>query len=97
MYGSELLGFQQFAVIEKAHMFACKRFLNVGVQTPSKMIYGDSGRYPMFVTSAIRCVKYWLRIINLSDEKLPKKAYNMLLYLHDLSKDMGLSCQRAAV
>ena len=36
--------------------------------------------YVRAVTSAIRCVKYWLRIINLSDEK----AYNMLLYLHDL-------------
>ena len=41
MYGSELWGFQQFAVIKKAHMFACKRFLNVSVQTPNKMIYGD--------------------------------------------------------
>ena len=37
MYGSELWGFQQFAVTEKAHMFACKRFLNVSVQTPNKM------------------------------------------------------------
>ena len=58
MYGSELWGFQQFAVIEKAHMFACKRFLNVGVQTPNKMINGDLGRYSMFVTSTIGCVKY---------------------------------------
>ena len=86
MYGSEQWGFQQFAVIEKAHMFACKRGLNVGVQTPNKMINGDFGRYPMFVTSTIRCVKYWLRVINLPDENLPKKAYNMLLYLHDLGK-----------
>ena len=67
-------------------MFACKRFLNVSVQTPYKMIYGDLGRYPMFITSAVRCVKYWLRITNLSDERLPKKAYNMLLYLQDLGK-----------
>ena len=87
MYGSELWGFQQFAVIEKAHMFACKRFLNVSVQTaPNKMIYGDLGRYPMFITYAVRCVKYWLRITNLPDERLPKKAYNMLLYLQDLGK-----------
>ena len=73
-------------MIEKAHMFACKQFLNVGVQTPNKMIYGDLGRYPVFVTSVIRCVKYWLRIINLSDEKFSEKAYNMLLYLQDFGK-----------
>ena len=58
MYRSELWGFQQFAVIEKAHMFACKRFLNVGVQIPNKMIYGDLGRYPIFVTYAILYVRY---------------------------------------
>ena len=86
MYGSDLWGFQQFAVIEKAHMFACKRFLNVSVQTPNKMIYGDLGRYSMSITSAVRCVKYWLRITNLPDERLPKKAYNMLLYLQDLGR-----------
>ena len=86
MYGSELWGFQQFAVIEKAHMFACKRFFNVSVQTPNKIIYRDLGRYPMFITSAVLCVKYWLRITNLPDEPLPKKAYNMLLYLQDLGK-----------
>ena len=100
MYGSELWGFQQFSVIEKAHMFACKRFLNVSVQTPNKMIYGDLGRYPMFITSAIRCVKYWLRITNLPDERLTKKAYNMLLYLQDLGKKTGayqVSCQRTVV
>ena len=67
MYGSELWGFQQFVVKEKAYMFACKRFLNVSVQTPNKIIYGDLGRYPMFITSAVRCVKYWLRITNLPD------------------------------
>ena len=67
-------------------MSACKRFLNVSVQTPNKMIYGDLGRYPMFITSAVRCVKYWLRITNLPDERLHQKAYNMLLYLQDLGK-----------
>ena len=55
MYGSELWGFQQFAVIEKAHMFACKRFLNVSVQTPNKMIYGDLGRYPVYYICCTMC------------------------------------------
>ena len=64
-------------------MFACKRFSNVGVQLPNKMIYGDSGRYPMFIASAVRCVRYWLRITNISDVRSPKEAYYMLLHLHD--------------
>ena len=97
IYGSELWCFQQFAVIEKAHMSVCKRFLNVSMQTPNKMIYGDLGRYPMFITSAVRCVKYWLRIVNLPDERLPQKAYNMLLYLLGKKTWPGLTCQRTAV
>ena len=64
-------------------MFACKRFSNVGVQLPNKMIYGDSGRYLMFIASAVRCVRYWLRITNISDDRSPKEAYYMLLHLHD--------------
>ena len=86
MYGSELWGFQPFTVLEIAHMFAWKRFSNVSVQTPNKLIYGDLGTDSMFITSDVRCVKYWLRITNLPDERLPKKAYNMLLYLQNLGK-----------
>eukprot|EP00916_Digyalum_oweni_P000498 GHVL01000911.1.p1 GENE.GHVL01000911.1~~GHVL01000911.1.p1 ORF type:complete len:163 (+),score=0.01 GHVL01000911.1:326-814(+) len=58
MYGSELWGFQRFEALEKAHLFACKKFLCVGRQTPNKMVYGDLGRYPLYVTSSVRCIKY---------------------------------------
>ena len=62
MYGSELWGFQQFAVIEQAHMFACKEFVNVSVQTANKLTCGNLGRHPVFIISAVRCVKYWLEL-----------------------------------
>jgi hypothetical protein len=86
MYGAEIWGFQQYGSLEKTHLFACKRLLNVGLNTPNKMIYGDLGRYPMHITAAVRCIKYWLRVICLPDERLPKKAYNMLYYLESLGK-----------
>jgi len=35
----------------------------------------------MYITSAIRCIKYWFRIVNLPEDRLPKKAYKMLLHL----------------
>lgn len=86
MYGAEIWGFQQFGVLEKVHLFACKRFLRVGQQTPNKMIYGDLGRYPLYITSAIRVVKYWLKLIALPHERLPWKAYRMLIVLSDNGK-----------
>ena len=86
MYGAELWGYQRFEKIEKAHLFACKRFLNVGWQTPNKMIFGDLGRYPMYITSAVRCIKYWFRVVNLPRERLPNIAYRMLLHLQGFGK-----------
>ena len=32
----------------------------------------------MFITYTVRCVKYWLQITNVPDERLPKKAYNIV-------------------
>lgn len=86
MYGAEIWGFQRFDQLEKAHLFACKRFLNVGWHTPNKMVYGDLGRYPMYVISATRCLKYWFRVVNLPESRLPKKAYSMLLHLQNQGK-----------
>ena len=86
MFGAEVWGLQQFDTLEKVHLFACKRFLHVGQQTPNKMIFGDLGRYPLFITSTVRSVKYWLKLITLPDERLPRKAYVMLRHLSDLGK-----------
>ena len=43
MYGSEIWGYQQFDAKEKAYLFACKRLLSVGLQTPNAMVLGDLG------------------------------------------------------
>ena len=83
LYGSEIWGHQPFIVLEKAHLFACKRILNVSLNTPNKMVYGDLGRYPLHVTSKVRCLKYWLRLVSMSDDRLPRKTYNMLLHVQE--------------
>jgi len=72
--------------IEKAHVFACKRYLNISANTPNKFVYGDLGRFPMYVVAAIRCVKFWLRILALPEDRLPKKAYKMLHHLESTGK-----------
>ena len=95
LYGSELWGFQQFAVIQQAHMFACKQFVNVSVQTANKLICDNLGRHLEFITSAVRCVKYCreLQIYQTKSPPPPRPphththpAYKMLLCLQDLGK-----------
>ena len=33
---------------KKINLMACKRFLGVPVRTPSKMVYGNLGRFPLY-------------------------------------------------
>lgn len=86
LYGSEVWGFKRFDVLERAHLFACKRILNVGTKTPNAMVLGDLGRMPIFVHSATRCIKYWLRLLTLEESRLPKKTYTMLYNLSEQGK-----------
>ena len=56
--GSELWGLDRQPNIEKAHLFAETRFLCVDLKSSSTMCFGELGRYPLFVNSAVRAIKY---------------------------------------
>ena len=68
------------------HVFALKRYLNVASQTPNTKVYDETGRYPLFVTTAIKAVKYWLRVVMMSLERHTRKAYNMLVNMDNTGK-----------
>jgi hypothetical protein len=87
MYASEIWGTQRLENIERVHMMACKRFLGVPLRTPNKMVYGELGRYPLFVNSTVRCLKYWLRVLKMDDSRFPKQAYNMMISMDESEKN----------
>ena len=70
----------------------------MGLQTPNAMLLGDLGRFPIFILIAVRYIKIWLRILRSPEERLTKKAYNMLVHLQKNGKKtwtfhvMQLSC-----
>ena len=78
LYASEIWGTTNIHVIETAHLFACKRLLNVSDKTPNNMIYGETGRYPLLIDSTIRSLRYWLKITNMPLNRFPRQAYTML-------------------
>jgi hypothetical protein len=81
-YGAEVWGMEaDLTVLERVHLFALKRFLNVSVRTPNTLVYGETGRYPLRININIKCVKYWLKLQEMSTDRYPKKAYNMLLHM----------------
>ena len=55
--------------------------MGVRKQTPTPAIYGDTGRFPLIIRQQIKAVKYWCRILDLSQNHPVRNAYNMLLEL----------------
>ena len=66
-------------------MFALKRFLRVGQMTPNNMIY--TARYPLYINASVCAIRYWLKITILNEQRLPYKAFLMLLYLDEQGKN----------
>jgi hypothetical protein len=91
LYSSEIWGLERLENIENIHLMACKRFLGVPVRTPNKMVYGDLGRFPLFINSNISSMRYWFRLLQMENDRLPKKAYEMLVGLDRNGKDCWAS------
>ena len=86
-YGSEIWGLYDAASqCENVHLFALKKFLGVSNKTPNDLVYGEVNRFPIYLNSAVQCIKYWLKLTQMETSRLPKKAYNMLYILDTRGK-----------
>ena len=86
MYAAEVWGLHDTKQTEKVHTFAIKRFLNVPLNCSNKMIYGETGRYPLFITAYVKCIKYWIKLTRLPMTRICRQAYEMLLLQHETGK-----------
>ena len=90
LYGTELWVLETTAVhCEKVHIFALKKILGVEMQTPNNLVYGETNGYPLFVNSAVRGIRYWLKLTRMEASKVPNKAYRMLYVLDERGKETG--------
>ena len=76
LYASEVWGNTKETITEKVHMFAARKLLGVTVKNPKTLICGELNRYPLHIDSQIRTIKYWLKLNEMDDSRLPKQAYN---------------------
>ena len=86
LYSSEMWGLHRLDNIERVHTLAIKRFLKVSLKVPNKFVYGETGRHPLYINSAVRCLKYWLKILRMDMSRLPRQAYSMLVNLDERGK-----------
>ena len=63
--------------VERVHLSFCKRVLHVKRSTVNYFIYGELGRFPLQITSKIRILKYWIKIITGMSNTLVKRAYDI--------------------
>jgi hypothetical protein len=62
-YACEVWGVHKAHEIENVHLEYCKKLLCVKRTTQNDFVYGELGRYPLYITRYVRIVKYWLSII----------------------------------
>ena len=86
LYGSELWGYAEIETVEIVHRYACKRFLCVGQKSCNAAVLAECGRIPVFVDSQVRCVKFWLRLLELPEHRYVKKCYLMLKHVDNNNK-----------
>ena len=84
LYGSEVWGCKKFDDIEKVHIKICKMILGVGRDVKNNIALGDCGRYPIYIDTYVRVVKYWSRLLAMPENRYPKQCYEMLLK-HDVA------------
>ena len=63
LYGCKVWGFSNNDILEKIHLKLCKILLNLKTPTPSYMVYGELGRYPICIDIKIRTLCCWSRLI----------------------------------
>jgi hypothetical protein len=81
-YGSELWGLSKAALYcDSVHVFALKKCLCLDKRTPNDLVYGETNRYPLYINSAIQCIRYWFKLLQMEQCRIPYKAYRMLYEL----------------
>ena len=78
LYASVIWGTFRLSVIESAYLFACKRLLCVSDKKPNHIMYGETGRYPLYIERTICSLRYWLKLRAMHISIFPKQALTML-------------------
>ena len=81
MYSAEIWGHEKYNKLEQVQLYACKRFLRITDRTTNDIVYGELGRFPLWIEANIRCIRYWFKLLKQPDRMYSKKAYTMLMKL----------------
>lgn len=83
LYGCEIWGFQTLYLIEKLQLKFFKYMLKLRKSTPSHMVYGETGKFPINIDIKSRLLVYWYKLACAQNcNKLSSVVYNLLYKMH---------------
>ena len=62
LFGCELWGFGDIQIIERVQLKFLKHILNLKKSTPSFMVYGEAGVFPLSIEINSRVINYWTKL-----------------------------------
>jgi hypothetical protein len=77
-YGAAIWGNHEATDIEAIHTKFCRKILGVRKSTNLDALYGELGRYPMYITRQTLMIKYWLKIMTMDENSLVYRIYKTL-------------------
>ena len=77
-YHAEVIGLYEAKDIELIHTKFCRWILHVRKSTNLTGLYGELGRVPFIVIRKIRMINYWIKLLSLGENTVPRKIYMML-------------------
>ena len=78
LYNCEVWGSESVDLCEKLYLKFCKYILGVKSSTPTNMVRGELGIYPLIIDIKCRILSYWFKLGEGHDNKLSKKINNVL-------------------
>ena len=82
LYGSEVWGFEKLDLIERLHLKFLKYVLNLKSSTPDYMVYGETGRFPLYISIHCRMISHWAKLLSGPSSKIVCTLYKFMFKLY---------------
>ena len=86
LYGCEIWAVGNIDIIERVQLKFLKMILNLKKSTPSYMVYGETGIFPLKIEIEARIISYWTKIIDFNTNRLSNMIYHILQTLFDQNR-----------
>lgn len=86
LYGCEIWGFGNLEILERVQLKFLKMILNLKKSTPSYMVYGETGIFPLKVDIQARIISYWSNLTEFNSNRLSTMVYQVIYNLFEQGK-----------